>query len=300
MHVKMEDDFLTYDALVAEDSTGKKDPAEHLNFVVAFLMGGWYSIVLGAAMSMGFKYLHPDTPDAHAILHTVAWALGSGLGIALATTLAKTHHIFVGIGSTTVSVGVWLALLYAVRRDFDDVVSASIFGFTLSLGTYLIILAALVCVAGLFGAYLGAQARTNEEYQDLRGMLLPIASFHWLWLWLPCMAWLAMVPVVAYYFWLQIAATLYATVHPSLWFQIGFDFFWGFLGLMALVFGILISLRAVSDRHSYGGAVWKRTLVFLAGTLILAGVISPLFLNIDIAQLKGIPASLGAHPWWLL
>jgi hypothetical protein len=70
--------------------------------------------------------------------------------------------------------------------------------------------------------------------------------------------------------------------------------------VVALVIGIEISLRAVSDKSSYGGVVWKRVLVFIAGALIFSGVVSPLLLNMDIARLKDMPASLGAHPWWVL
>jgi hypothetical protein len=41
-------------------------------------------------------------------------------------------------------------------------------------------------------------------------------------------------------------------------------------------------------------------LIFLAGTLFLASLVSPFLLNLDINRLKDMPASLGAHPWWVL
>ncbi|AXC09702.1 hypothetical protein ACPOL_0319 [Acidisarcina polymorpha] len=69
---------------------------------------------------------------------------------------------------------------------------------------------------------------------------------------------------------------------------------------MALLFGVQMSLKAVSDKSSYGGVVWKRVLMFLVGTVVLASLVTPFSLNLEIDRLKDIPASLGAHPWWVL
>jgi hypothetical protein len=109
-----------------------------------------------------------------------------------------------------------------------------------------------------------------------------------------------MFPIIAYYIWLQFATALYSIIHPSLWFQEGTDLFLGFLGIVALFMGIEISLKAVSDKGSFGGVVWKRVLAFLAGSILLVSVVSTILLNIDIDRMKEMPASLGSHPWWVL
>jgi hypothetical protein len=283
--------------LTSDDFASGNASAAHMNSVAAFLFGAWYAIVFAAAMTAGVKYLHSETPDAHGLLDSTAWAIGSGMGIALATRLAKSHRIQVGLASTFVSVGVWIAFLYAFRHSLNVATGDLLFGLSLSVGTYLIIISALVLIVGLVSTFMGAVSRNDEE---LTGTLLQIPSGHWFWLWIAGFGWVSMFPIVVYYFWLQVAVGIYSFVHPSLWFQVGTDAFFGFLGMAALVIGIEISLKAVSDKESYGGAVWKRVLVFLAGAVVLSGVISPLLLNLDIGRLKDMPASLGAHPWWVL
>jgi hypothetical protein len=272
-------------------------PIAHMHFTVAFLFGAWYSITLAAAMSAGVKYLHPKTPDSHGILQSVAWALGSGIAIALASRLSKTHRMAVGICSTFVSVSVWIALLFFLRGDLDRSTGDSIFGHPLSVGNSLIVLSSLILIVGLASSFLGATSRNDEE---LTGQLLQMPSRHWFWLWIAGFAWVSMLPIVAYYFWLQFATALYSVVHPSLWFQVGSGLFFGFLGIVALFKGIEISLNAVSDKSSYDGVVWKRVLMFLAGTLVLASLVAPVLLNLDINRMKDMPTSLGAHPWWVL
>ena len=272
-------------------------PTAYMHFTVAFLFGAWYSIILASAMSAGVKYLHPETPDSHGILQSGAWALGSGIAIALASCLSKSHRLAVGVCSTFVSVSVWIALLYFLRRDLDKSTGDNILGHPLSVGNYLIILSSLILIVGLASSFLGASSRNDEE---LTAQLLLVPSRHWLWLWIAGFAWVSMLPIVAYYLWLQIATALYSVIHPSLWFQVGSGLVFGFLGIASLFKGIEISLKAVSDKSSYGGVVWKRVLMFLAGTLVLASLVAPFLLNLDINRMKDMPASLGAHPWWVL
>jgi hypothetical protein len=110
----------------------------------------------------------------------------------------------------------------------------------------------------------------------------------------------SMLPVILYYLWLQIATTLYAIPHPSLWFREGSDIFFGFIGIGIFLKGIEISVRAVSSKTAYGGVIWKRVLMFLMATILLASMLAPLALNLDIDRMKDMPASLGSHPWWIL
>jgi hypothetical protein len=264
-------------------------PTANMHFGVAFLLGAWYSIVFASAMSAGVQYLHRETPDSHGILQLVASALGSGTAIALASRLSKTHRLAVGICSTFVSISVWIAFL--VFLPTGD----SLYG--LSVGNYFGVLSLTLIVVGLASSFLGATSRNDGE---LTAQLLRMPARHWLWLWIAGFAWVSMLPIVIYFYWLVFATALYATIHPSLWFQVGEGLFFGFLGTAALFKGIEISLKAVSDKSSYGGVVWKRVLIFLAGSLVLASVIAPLLLNLNINGLKDMPASLGAHPWWVL
>lgn len=271
--------------------------ATHMHFTAAFLLGAWYSIILASAMSTGVKYLHPETPSAHGILQSFAWAIGSGIAIALASRLSKTHRLAVGICSSFVSASVWIALLFLFRDELDQAVVEVAFGHSISMGLYLIGFSLLTLIAGFVSSFLGATSREDEE---LTAQLLMVPSRHWLWLWMAGSLWIGMLPIVAYYIWLQFATAFYSIIHPSLWFQEGTDLFLGSLGIAALFIGIDISLKAVSDRRSYGGVVWKRVLTFLAGTVVLASVVAPVLLNIDINRMKDMPASLGSHPWWIL
>ena len=63
------DDDLTadYDSSLDYQTDEKAYPAStkinaNMHWAAALLFGTWYSIILGSAMSAGFKYLHPDTP----------------------------------------------------------------------------------------------------------------------------------------------------------------------------------------------------------------------------------------------
>ena len=293
----MENGLPADDELAVDDGAPSTVPRARMHFTAAFFFGAWYSIVLAAAMSAGVKYLHPDTPNAHGLLQSVAWALGSGIAVALASRLSNKFPFVVGVCSTLVSVLGWMALLYYVRDDLGETTGESIFGYPLSVGTYLVILSLLVLIVGLISAYLGATSR-NDEYLTAHFVLMP--SGHWFWLWIAGFAWVSMLPIVLYYFWLQLATALYSIIHPALWFLAGSDLVLGFLGIVALFTGIEISLKAVSDKTSYGGGIWKRVLVFLAGTVLLASLIAPVLLNIDINRMKDVPAFLGAHPWWVL
>jgi hypothetical protein len=273
-------------------------PTAHMHFVTGFVFGAWYSIVLGSAMSDGVKYLHPETPEAHGIMQSIAWAIGSGIAIALASRLSRSHRLAVGVGVTLFSASVWFGLLYFLRDNSDAAAGDSFFGHALSLQTYLIGFAVLILIVGFVSAFIGASSRNDEELTDY---LLLVHSGHWFWLWIPAFAWVSVFPIIAYYFWLQIATALYAIIHPSLWFSVGFDLFFGIWGIVALFKGIEISLKAVTDKSSYGAVVWKRIIMFLIGTFVLASLLSPLLLNLDIGRMKDMPISLGnLHPWWVL
>jgi hypothetical protein len=265
--------------------------------VTGFFFGVWYSIILASAMSAGVKYLHPQTPSAHGVLQSLAWAIGSGVAIAIASRLSRSQKLAVGIGSSLVSASVWIAFLYFLRDNLDQTTGDTIFGQSLSLKSYFIGFALLILVIGFISAFLGANSRNDEE---LTAHLLLVPSGHWFWLWVAGFAWVSMFPIVAYYFWLQIATALYSVIHPSLWFQVGSGLFFGFIGIAALFKGIEISLSAVSDKSSYGAVIWKRVAMFLVGTALLASLISPFLLNLDIDKMKDMATSLGAHHWWVL
>lgn len=284
---------ITADYVVSDDAL----PTPRMHFAAAFLFGSWYSIILAAAMSFGVRYLYRSSPAYHVILQAVAWALGSGMATAVASRLSKTHRLAVGVCSTLVTVSTWIALLVFLRGDLDESTGQNVFGHPISIGAFVSLLSLLTLIAGLAGAFQGARSR---EYEELTTQLLVIPSRHWLWLWIAAAFWVSMLPVVAYFVWLMVATSLYATVHPSLWFGVGTDLFFGFIGIAALFKGIEMSLTAVSEKSSSGRLVWKRVLVFLAGSLVLASVLAPLLLNLDIDRLKDMPASLGAHPWWVL
>ncbi len=272
-------------------------PTAHMHSVAALLFGAWYAIILGSAMTAGVKYLHRETPDAHGLLQSLAWAIGSGIAIALASRLSRSHKLAVGIASTIVSASVWIVFLLVLRDDLNVTTGDSVFGQPLSVKAYIGGLVVLILIVGFISSFLGANSRDDEK---LTTQLLLVPSGHWFWLWIAGSAWVSMLPVVAYYFWLQIATMLYSIIHPSLWFQVGSGIFFGFLGIAALLKGIEISLRAVSEKSSYGAAVWKRVSMFLVGTLLLTSIASPFLLNLDINRMKEMPASLGAHPWWVL
>src|SRR5271165_5271656 len=259
----MENELHADHKMGADDHAPSADPTAHMHFTAAFIFGAWYSIILAAAMTSGVKYLHSENPDAHAILQSVAWALGSGIAIGLASRLSKTHRLAVGICSTFVSVSGWIVLLFFLRGGLDQSTGESVFGHPLSVGNYLIVLTSLILIVGLASSFLGATSRNDEELTD---QLLLIPSRHWLWLWIAGFAWVCELPHVAYYVWLQFATALYAIIHPSLWFQVGSGLFFGTIGTVALLFGVQISLKAVADKSSYGGVVWKRVLMFLVGT----------------------------------
>lgn len=271
--------------------------AKGIPFAAGFLFGAWYSVVFASAMSAGVKYLHPETPSAHGILQSFAWASGSGLAVALASRLSKTHRLAVGICSSFISASVWIAILFLFRDDLRDEVVEVAFGHTVSLALYLIGFSLLTLVVGFVCSFLGAASSGEEE---LTTLLLRVPPRHWLWLWLAGYVWMSTFPIAAYYIWLQFATGIYSIIHPSLWLREGTDLFLGSIGMVALFMGIEISLKAVSDRDSFGGIVWKRVLVFLAGSVLLVSIVSPILLNIDIDRMKEMPASLGNQPWWIL
>jgi hypothetical protein len=293
----MEDQRVADFQTLGDDDPGGSAAASRIPFLASFLFGAWYSIVFASSMSLGVKYLHPESPSAHGILQSFAWALGSGFAIALASRLSKTHRLAVGVCSSFISASVWIAFLFLLRADLEKGIVEVAFGHSVSLKAYLIGFSLLTLIVGFVSSFLGATSNSDEE---LTTTLLMVPRRHWLWLWIAGCLWVSMFPIVAYYIWLQFATALYSIVHPSLWFLEGTDLVLGSLGVAALFIGIEISVKAVSDKESYGGVVWKRVLVFLAGSLVLASVIAPFLLNIDIDRMKEMPASLGSHPWWVL
>jgi hypothetical protein len=190
-----------------------------------------------------------------------------------------------------------MVLLFFMRGDLHEATGEMVFGHTISLGYYLIGFSLFVLVVGLISSFLGATSSDDEEFTT---QLLMVPGHHWLWLWVAAFGWVSILPIVGYYFWLQFATAFYSIIHPTLWFQLGSGLFFGFLGIGALLKGVEVSLKAVSYKNSYGGVVWKRVLVFLAGSLLLASLVAPALLNLDISRMKDMPASLGSHPWWVL
>src|SRR5271168_5277401 len=128
---------LSADYTIDDGYTPAQVPTAHMHPATAFFFGAWYSFVLASAMSGGVKYLHPETPAAHGILQSIAWALGSGIAIALASRMSKNHRWIVGIFSTVISAGVWIGFLYFLRYDLDQPTGDSIFGHELSVKSYL-------------------------------------------------------------------------------------------------------------------------------------------------------------------
>ena len=150
-------------------------------------------------MTAGVKYLHRETPTSHGILESIAWAVGSGIAIALASRLSKTHRLAIGIWSSFVSASVWIALLFFLRVNLDQASGNGFFGHSISLGHYLIGFSLLILIVGFAGSFLGATSRNDEE---LTSEILLIRSRHWLWLWIAGFGWVSMLPLVAYYIWL--------------------------------------------------------------------------------------------------
>ena len=195
------------------------------------------------------KYLHRETPASHGIVQSIAWAVGSGIAIALASRLSKTHRLAVGICSSFVSASIWVALLFFLRADLGQAVEGTVFGRSISVGQYLIGFSLLVLIVGVASSLLAATSRNDDE---LTSQILAIPSRHWLWLWIPALAWVSMLPIAAYFIWLQFGIVLCSIIHPSLFLRLGTGLFFGFLGIAALFMGIAISLSAVSDPRGSG------------------------------------------------
>jgi hypothetical protein len=271
--------------------------AGQLHFFAAICVGIWYPLVFGAAMSNGTKYLDSGAPEAHGVLQACAWALGSGIGVTLASIVARSHRHLVGICGSLLSAAVWFSFLILSRGILDSSDDVLVFGHAISAKQYLLGFSFLVLFAGLAG-YVVARVIPNDD--EFVTDLLKVKSVHWLWLWVAAFAWLVMLPTVVYYFWLQIAVALFSIAHPSLWLQAGSDLFFGLLGTAVLLFGIHISLRALTNQIPWGTTLWRRVVLFVLGTFVLAALISPVLLNLDIYRLKDVPASMGVHPWWIL
>jgi len=148
-----------------------------LHPVAACLFGAWYSIIFACAMSAGVKYLHHETPEAHGILQSFAWAIGSGMAIALASRLSRTHRFAVGICSSVASASVWICLLMFLSIDFDQATGETVFGYSISLKQFLIGFSLLILLAGVVSSFLAASSDNDEE---LTARLLTVPSRHWM------------------------------------------------------------------------------------------------------------------------
>jgi len=165
--------------------------APRIPFAAGFLFGAWYSVVFASSMSAGVKYLHPESPSAHGILQSFAWALGSGFAIALASRLSKTHRLAVGICSSVITASVWIAFLFLFRDDLQEEVVEVAFGHSVSLAHYLIGFSLLTLIVGFVSSFLGATSNSDEE---LTTRLLMVPPRHWLWLWIAGSLWVSMFP----------------------------------------------------------------------------------------------------------
>ena len=179
-------------------------------------------------MSAGSVVFFIETPDLHGILQSLAWALGSGIAIALASRLSEKHRLAVGISlDTCIRFSLDSAVVLLNEVNLHQSTGDSLWGHPLSVEDYFIVLTSLILIVGLIEFVLGATSRNNG---GLMAHLLLVPPRHWLWLWIAGFAWVSMLPNVAYYVWLQLATALYAVIHPSLWFQLGSGlFFLGFL-----------------------------------------------------------------------
>jgi hypothetical protein len=288
------------------DLTNRLDDGQELvnaglNPFIAVMLGSWCGLVTAAATSYGLKYLQRESPSQSIVLQCLAWAMGAGIGTALAACLVKRSAFLVGAFSSLLPAGIWLAVLPLLMNSDEAPVSPSVFGHALSIRGFFIGFFILTIIGGLVGAAIGAGARDDEEIvQTLRG----IRYRHWFWLWIALYAWVTMTPTVIYFLWLEVIGSGYMLIHPSLWFSkvwtSGWTFTFGMGGIAALMYGIDLSLRNVSTTHSESVHIGKRVLMFLLGTAILAGPVSNILLRLAIHSLKHLPDGITAHPWWVL
>lgn len=270
-----------------------------LSPVAAFLVAVWYSITAAAAMSKGFAYLHPRTEDRYSLVQITMWAAGIGIGTWFAVLLAKTRQLMVGVSSALALSGLLLAILFLVPGEQAS--GISIFGHSLSFLQILVAYAVLVFTTGLIGTAAGRATKDNVLPSE---PLFGIRHRHFFWLWLAVYAWVSVVPTAVYYVWLATISYGYTLIHPSLWLREAWTGTWtltfGLWGICALGFGIDISLRNASIIETGFRPTWKRVLLFLMGTLILAGPITNLLLRIAIHSLKHLPDGITPNPWWVL
>lgn len=289
--------FVHAPELYGEEPIGPK-----LGAFAATLVGMWYSLTFASAGSIGAKFVSGGNPDSHYFLDSLAWLVGTALGAALACILARSRRWLVAILSTLPSAGIFVVAAVLLGHEKMEPL---LFGYEPPVILYCSIFALLSVLAGPFVQVSLFNASPDDELiQQLR----TIRPRHWLWLWIAAWAWVSMIPVVIYYLWLQIVTVLYTSVHPKLW----FDMHWegdvflglmpGFVGIAALIYGIELSLGAISKsgatRPEY--SVRQKVLRFLGGTVLLVSIVSGFLLNWGISNLKNMPVAQGTNQWWIL
>ena len=279
------DEFGTRASVSAPSNT------DGLNPTIAILVALWYSFTAAAAMSRGFAFLYERGQNDYYLAQNLMWTAGIGIGIALAVSLVRNSHFTVGAISSVIMSGLLLSLL--LLGPSNEVADVSLFGFRPS-GNQFLIGIAIRTVAG-------SALRADESLAD---PLLGIRHHHWFWLWLALYAWVVILPTGVYYLWLEVISTGYVLIHPSLWFNDAWTEGWtltfGFAGFAAAFYGIDLSIRNVSAKCSSNVRTRKRVLLFLLGTLILAGPVANVLFRIAISSLQHLPDGITANPWWIL
>ena len=287
------DEFGTRASVSAPSNT------DGLNPTIAILVALWYSFTAAAAMSRGFAFLYERGQNDYYLAQNLMWTAGIGIGIALAVSLVRNSHFTVGAISSVIMLGLLLSLL--LLGPSNEVADVSLFGFRPSGNQFLIGIAILTLISGLLGTVAGSALRADESLAD---PLLGIRHHHWFWLWLALYAWVVILPTGVYYLWLEVISTGYVLIHPSLWFNDAWTEGWtltfGFAGFAAAFYGIDLSIRNVSAKCSSNVRTRKRVLLFLLGTLILAGPVANVLFRIAISSLQHLPDGITANPWWIL
>lgn len=277
----------------------EKPEYERLNYLhpaVAMLFGVWYSIICSSAMGLGTKSLVPNEPTKHFLLNAFATVVGTGLGSVMASILARKAKIVVGCISCLPLVGFWLYLGSLGPGSLPPV-----FGFPLSVYAFSMIFMFFTLIAGAVGSTLGFVSSADAVDENTL-VILSVRSRHWFWLWIPTYFLVSALPVVVYWFWLEIVAGIYESFHPALWFGFGWTTaimisgLLGILGMAGLVFGAGLVVDAVSNQ-----AVSKlKAITYSVGGLLLMSVLSPFLFNWSIAHLKELVSLNNKSPWWLL
>lgn len=280
-----------------EATEGFPAPRSPLSPFSAIAAGAWYGLVFASAMSLGLDYVS-TSHDTHPYLSSLASALGAGMGAGLCSLLARKWKMVIALLATVPCAAIWLVVINLGNRKLDPVLfewrpSAFWVGVTFT---------ALTLLCGAAGGVIGAQEITPDGFGE---QLLNVRPRHWLWLWIAAGSWVSMIPVVAYYLWLELATSGYVLIHPSLWFNaswdkdVAFGLMPGIIGIAGLAYGIDLSLRSVAPPKK-GESTKRRVGMFLLGTVVLATVVASFFLNWGIAHLKDMPLMKNSAGWWIL